>query len=283
MGNKTMKKTKKIAAITMARDDEFFLNRWIAYYGKQFGTENLYIILDGTDQTTPKNAGNAHIKKLEHKNMSRTAGDKYRIGKLSELANELLKTYDIVIGCDSDEFLIVDPNTKKTLREYLSGKKIKTSLSGLGLDVGQNINCESELDTNAPFLEQREFALLSTRYTKPVVKTTTHPWGSGFHSIRGKNFHIDKNLYLLHFGAIDLKMLETKAAARGADWLSHLRRRGNGTINAVSNLTPRTEKWLRIARNMQQIFRPIYALDKPGMLGLKRVVKIPSRFKKSGI
>ena len=58
-----MKKTKKIAAITMARDDEFFLNRWIAYYGKQFGTENLYIILDGTDQTTPKNAGNAHITK----------------------------------------------------------------------------------------------------------------------------------------------------------------------------------------------------------------------------
>ena len=125
-----MKKTKKIAAITMARDDEFFLNRWIAYYGKQFGTENLYIILDGTDQPTPKNAGNAHIKKLEHEPMSRTAGDKYRIGKLSELATELLKTYDIVIGCDSDEFLIVDPNTKKTLREYLSDKKIKTSLSG---------------------------------------------------------------------------------------------------------------------------------------------------------
>lgn len=278
-----MTKQKRIAAITMARDDEFFLSRWIAYYGKQFGTENLYILLDGTDQNPPKNAGAAHITKLPHQNMSRAAGDKYRIGKLSDLATELLKTYDIVIGCDSDEFLIVDPNTKQTLKQYLSNLKIKTSVSGLGLDVGQNINCEPELDIDAPFLEQRGFALLSTRYTKPVVKTTTHPWGSGFHSVRGKNFHIDKNLYLLHFGAIDLKMLERKAAARGTDWLNHLRRRGNGTINAVSTLPTHNEKWMQIARKMQQIFRPIYAIDKPGMLGIKRVIKIPSRFKKSGI
>lgn len=278
-----MKKQKRIAAITMARDDEFFLSRWIAYYGKQFGTENLYILLDGTDQKIPANVGNAHVTKLPHKNLSRAAGDKYRIGKLSELATELLKTYDIVIGCDTDEFLIVDPNTKKSLTEYLSNLKIKTSVSGLGLDVGQNLNCESELDMDAPFLEQREFALLSTRYTKPVVKVTKSPWGSGFHSVRGKNFHIDKNLYLLHFGAIDLKMLEKKAAARGADWLNHLHRRGNGTINATTNMPAHNEKWLKTARIMQQIFRPIYAFDKPGMLGIKRVVKIPSRFKKSGI
>ena len=278
-----MKKTKKIAAITMARDDEFFLSRWIAYYGKQFGTENLYIILDGIDQAIPKNASNAHITKLEHEPMSRAAGDKYRIGKLSDLATELLKTYDIVIGCDADEFLIVDPNTKMNLTEYLSTKKIKNTLSGLGLDIGQNLNCENELDTDAPFLEQREYALLSTRYTKPVVKTITAPWGSGFHSIRHHNFHIDKNLYLLHFGAIDLKMLERKAAARGTDWLNHLRRRGNGTINAVTNSKIRDEKWLRIARILQTYLRPIYALRKPAMMGIKPVVKIPARFKKSGV
>jgi len=278
-----MKKLKKIAAITMARDDEFFLSRWIAYYGKQFGTENLYILLDGTDQKIPKNAGSAHITKLPHTPMSRAAGDKYRIGKLSDLASELLKTYDIVIGCDSDEFLVVDPATKKTLAEYLSNKKIKSSLSGLGLDIGQNLNCEREIDRDAPFLEQREYALLSTRYTKPVVKVTPKPWGSGFHSIRHHNFHIDKNLYLLHFGAIDLKMLEQKAAARGTDWLNHLRRRGNGTINAVTNTKTKGEKWLKIARILQTYMRPIYALRKPAMLGLKPVVKVPNRFKKSGI
>lgn len=276
-------KLKKIAAITMARNDEFFLSRWIKYYGDEIGTENLYIYLDGTDQVTPKNAGAAHIKKLPHTDMPRAAGDKYRIGLMNDLARELLKSYDIVIGCDCDEFLIVDTNTNKTLAEYLSSIKIKNTVSGLGLDVGQNMNCESTLDASAPILPQREYALLSTRYTKPVVKNAPVDWGSGFHSISGHNFHIDKNLYLLHFGAVDMQMLEQKAAARGADWLNHLRRRGNGTINAVTNLPARDEKWLRRARILQTFARPIYALDKPGMFGLKRVVKIPSRFKKSGI
>lgn len=282
MNTKTTK-LKKIAAITMARNDNFFLTRWIKYYGNEIGYENLYIYLDGTDQEIPKNAGAAHITKLPHTDMSRTIGDKYRIGLMNDLSRELLKKYDIVIGCDCDEFLIVDPKTNQTLAEYLSKIKIKNTVSGLGLDIGQNMNTEHELDINAPLLEQREYALLSTRYTKPVVKNVPLDWGRGFHSINGHNFHIDKNLYLLHFGAIDMKMLERKAAARGADWLNHLHRRGNGTINATSTLPAHGEKMLHIARIIQTYARPIYALDKPGMLGMKRVVKIPSRFKKSGI
>lgn len=278
-----MKKTKKIAAITMARDDDFFLSRWISYYGKNLGTKNLYILLDGLDQKIPENAGNAHITKLPHENMSRSGGDKYRIKKIANLAHELLKQYDIVIGCDSDEFLIVDPKTKQTLTQYLSNKKINTSLSGLGLDVGQHLYNEAILDKHAPFLEQREYALLSTRYTKPVVINKPVFWGSGFHSIKRHNFHIDKNLYLLHFGAVDMDMLETKAKKRGDDWLNHLKRRGNGTINTVTKSKARGEKWLRIARILQTYCRPIYALRKPAMLGIKQVVKIPPRFKKSGI
>ena len=278
-----MKKLKKVAAITMARDDTFFLSRWIAYYGKQFGTENLYILLDGIDQEIPENAGNAHIKKLPHEDMSRAMGDKYRINKLSEMAHELLKTYDIVIGCDSDEFLIVDPRTKQNLHQYLSNKKIHTTLSGLGLDIGQHLYIEAILDKDAPFLEQREYALLSTRYTKPVVINKPITWGSGFHSIKHHNFHIDKNLYLLHFGSVDIDMLEQKAKKRGPDWLKHLKRRGNGTINTITRKKAKSEKWLKIARVMQTYCRPIYALRKPAMCGLKIVVKIPNRFKKSGI
>ena len=277
------KTTKKIAAITMARNDDFFLSRWIEYYGKLLGTENLYIYLDGTDQNIPENAGSAHITKLPHTDMSRSAGDKYRIGKLSDLASKLLAQYDIIIGCDSDEFLMVDPALNQTLPEYLSNKKINTTLSGLGLDIGQHMKYEDALDTSKPFLSQRSFALLSTRYTKPVVINRPVHWGSGFHSIRGHNFHIDPNLYLLHFGAVDMDMLIAKAANRGPDWVNHLRRRGNGTINDITRRTPRGEIWLKIARILQTIFRPIYAIDKPGMLGLKRIVKLPGRFQNSGI
>ena len=277
------KQLKRIAAITMARNDEFFLSRWIKYYGDRIGTENLYIYLDGLDQVIPDNAGNANITKLPHTDMSRAAGDKYRIGLMSDLAKKLFEKYDIVIGCDCDEFLIVDPNTGMDLAEYLSSKKINTTLSGLGLDVGQNMNCEKSLDPSKPFFSQREYAFLSTRYTKPVVLNKPVPWGSGFHRVLKHNFHIDKNLYLLHFGAIDMEMLLTKAANRGPDWVNHLKRRGNGTINDCTNRPARSEKWMHIARFIQTYIRAPYAWNKPNMLGKKIVVKIPERFKRRNI
>ncbi len=272
------KPLKRIAAITMARNDEFFLSRWIKYYGDRIGTENLYIYLDGTDQIIPENAGKSHITKLPHTDMSRAAGDKYRIGLMSDLAKKLLSEYDIVIGCDCDEFLVVDPDTGMDLAEYLSSKKIKTTLSGIGLDIGQNLEHEKTLDPTKTFLSQRGYALLSTRYTKPVVLNKPVSWGSGFHRVKNHNFHIDKNLYLLHFGAIDMEMLLTKAANRGPDWVNHLKRRGNGTINDCTNLPARGEKWIKIARIIQTYIRAPYAWNKPNMLGKKIVVKIPERF-----
>ncbi len=279
----TQKKLKRIAAITMARNDEFFLSRWIKYYGQELGYENLYIYLDGLDQTIPENAGASHVTKLPHTDMSRAAGDKYRIGLMSDLAKKLFQEYDIVIGCDCDEFLIIDPDLGISLREYLSNKKINTTLSGLGLDVGQHMKHEKPLDTTKSFLSQREYAFISTRYTKPVVLNEPVTWGSGFHRVKNHNFHIDKNLYLLHFGAVDMDMLIAKAAKRGEDWVNHLKRRGNGTINDVTNRPARGERWIKIARNIQRFIRAPYAINKPNMLGLKVVVKIPERFKKSKI
>ena len=279
----TSKTSKRIAAITMARNDEFFLSRWIKYYGDAIGTENLYIYLDGTDQIIPENAGNAHITKLPHTDMSRAIGDKYRIELMSDLAQKLFDEYDIVIGCDCDEFLIVDPELKIGLAEYLSDKKFNTTLSGLGLDVGQHMEHEKPLDTTKPFLAQREFAFISTRYTKPVVLNKPVSWGSGFHRVKNHNFHIDKNLYLLHFGAVDMDMLLAKAAKRGEDWVNHLKRRGNGTINDITKRPARGECAIKIARMMQRFIRAPYAWNKPNMCGLKMVVKIPERFKKTNV
>ena len=80
-----------------------------------------------------------------------------------------------------------------------------------------------------------------------------------------------------------MDMLIAKAAKRGEDWVNHLKRRGNGTINDVTNRPARGERWIKIARNIQRFIRAPYAINKPNMLGLKVVVKIPERFKKSKI
>lgn len=276
-------KIKRIAAITMARNDTFFLNRWINYYGAQLGKENLYIYLDGQDQTAPENAENANIIHCERVAEHVVRAEKRRLRFLSERAAELLKTYDIIIGADADEFLVVDPKTEKTLPEYLSSLPYKTSVSALGMDVGQHLDLEARLDCEQPFLAQRQFALLASRYTKPSVIFRPVFWGSGFHRIKGHNFRIDKNLYLLHFGSIDYQMIMERLEDKdriATGRKKHILKRAH-TIRMISKKKARTgDKWLNWARIIQYFVRPIFALNKPSMGVWNLVVKIPERFNK---
>ncbi len=273
---------KKVCAITMARNDEFFLNRWIDYYGKQLGEENLYIFLDGEDQPIPKNAGRANVQHRTRVAEHVVAAEKRRLGFLSEVAAELLQRYDVVIGVDADEFLVVDPACGKTLAAYLSETEIHPSVSGLGMDVGQKLGEEDILDEARPFLAQREYALLSSRYTKPSVISKAVSWGSGFHRIKGHNFRIDRNLYLFHFGAVDFEMIQQRfldkdRMATGRE--KHIKKRAKA-IDIITNKKACVgDKWLSIARTLQTWIRPVYAWNKPSMVGWKLVVKIPERFK----
>ena len=144
-----------------------------------------------------------------------------------------------------------------------------------------DLGSEKPLDARAPFLTQRKYAVLSTRYTKPVVLFRPRTWGSGFHSVKGTNFHIDKNLYLLHFGGVDLDMIKNKIGDRTASWGAHLKKRAR-TIDIITHAKNKNRP-MRAARILQTFLRPIYDLNKPAMLGLKWVATIPARFAKTGI
>jgi hypothetical protein len=270
----------------MARNDEFFLNRWVAYYGKILGEENLYIYLDGNDQTAPNGSGDANVFVVEKKGYNVVDAEKRRLDFLSDKAKDLLQKYDLVVGCDADEFLIVDPKIGKTLGEYLSQIKINPSVSGLGLDFGQHLKFERKLDKFQPFLRQREYALLSSRYTKTSVVSKPVRWGSGFHRVRKYNFRIDKNLYLLHFGNADYDALKSRFDDQDfikTGRIKHLKKR----IKVIEDVSNKKcfdgDKIFGFARFVQNIFRPIYAWNKPSMLGMRLIAKIPKRFKELGI
>ncbi|UJP66656.1 glycosyltransferase family 2 protein [Mongoliitalea daihaiensis] len=273
---------KKIAVITMARNDDFFLTRWIAYYGKELGEEHCYIYLDGEDQPVPANRGKVNVFHEKRVAEHVVKAEKRRLGFLSTIAKSLLETYDMVIGVDADEYLVVDPSIGKSLVAYLSEIPIDPCVSGLGIDVGQDRNSEPILDRSLPFLGQRSYALLSSRYTKPSVISKPVNWGSGFHRVKGHNFRIDPNLYLFHFGSVDYDMIldrfkdkDRMATGRAG----HIKKRAR-TIDIITNSKPKVdEKWLRLARTLQTFARPIWAWNKPTMLKWKLVVRIPDRFK----
>ena len=273
---------KNIAALTMVRNDDFYLRKWVEYYGAQLGKEHLYIYFDGLDQPVPPFCEGTHARAVEKIGSQVVSAEKGRLKFLSERAAELLSgAYDLVIGTDADEFVVVDPKLGKTLPEYLDAVQVRGSLSPLGLDFGQKLGEEGDVTDERPFLEQRHYAQIGTRYTKPSILAAPLRWGSGFHRIKGHNFHIAKDLYLLHFGYFDQKRLQDRF--RDADrlaqgWGRHMEKRSR-TIRLVTELPARDfDRWTRFGRCCQTLLRPPYALNKPAMLGLRIIVRIPDRF-----
>lgn len=275
---------KKIAAITMVRNDDFYLKKWVEYYGGELGRENLYIFFDGLDQAVPSFCEGTHSQLVEKVGTDVVSNDKGRVALMSSKAAELFaEGYELVIGTDCDEFVVVDPRLGKSLQEYLSAASIKDSLSPLGLDFGQKLGEEDAIREDVPFLEQRHYAQLGTRYTKSSVISRPLEWGSGFHRVRGRNFHIAKDLYLLHFGYFDMGRIEerfkdTNRLALG--WEKHMRKRSRTIRLVTEKRALNFDAWTRFARICQSIVRPPYAWNKPAMFGLKIIVRIPDRFQK---
>ena len=273
---------KKIAALTMVRNDDFYLRMWVEYYGAHLGRENLYIWFDGTDQVIAPFCEGTHAQLHEKIGTQVVSAEKGRLKFLSDQAAALLAGgYDLVIGVDADEFVVVDPKRGISLREYLSEQKIGVSLSALGLDFGQKLGEEPDITEDHPFLQQRHYAQIGTRYTKPSIVAKPCVWGSGFHRIKGHNFHIGKDLYLLHFGYFDMKRLQDRfqdADRLSQGWGAHMQKRAR-TIRYATELPARDfDRWTRFARVCQTLCRPPYALNKPAMFELRIVVRIPERF-----
>ena len=274
---------KRIAALTMARNDDFYLRKWVEYYGAQLGRENLYIFLDGLDQVVGDFCAGTHAQAVEKIGSQVIEAEKGRLRFLSGKAAELLSAgYDLVIGVDADEFIVVDPKLGLSLPAYLSTLRIKDSVSALGLDFGQKIGEEEEIREDEPFLHQRHYAQLGTRYTKPSIIAKPLVWGSGFHRIKGHNFHIAKDLYLFHFGYFDWERIQARYADQDRmdqGWGEHMHKRSR-TIRLVTEKKALDfERWTKFARRCQTVCRPPYAWNKPGMMELKIVVRIPDRFR----
>lgn len=266
----------------MARNDDFFLRKWVEYYGRELGKENLYIYYDGEDQTIGDFCLGTNAYVHSKIGTQVVSAEKGRLKFLSEKAKELFDVgYDLVIGVDADEYIVVDPYLGVSLREFLSTQDIDVSISPLGLDFGQKLGEEDDLSQAKTFLSQRHYAQIGPRYTKPSIIAQPCQWGSGFHRVKGHNFHIAHDLYLMHFGYADKKILEDRLgdADRVAQgWEKHIYKRSRTIKYATEEKARDFDRWTRFARICQTWCRPLYALNKPAMFELTLVVRIPERF-----
>jgi hypothetical protein len=271
----------RIAALTIVRNSDRFLKRWISYYGAVFGRENLYVIFDGTDQKLPQESEGVTVHWFDHTPMKRAAGDRQRASWASGLAKKLLNTYDIVIGTDVDEFLLIDPSLDFSLSSYLLSIDLPPSLSALGMDVACNRNYEGVFDWDKPFLGQRQYCQISDRYTKACVLSRPLRWGSGFHRVKGTGFTIDPSLFLFHFGSVDEQVVLNNAddpEKKAMGWASHQVRRAAvaDEISSVHDFL--SDERIKTARRELSRPRSLLAWNKPRPLKSDKIVHIPKRF-----
>lgn len=224
------------AAVTMVRDDPFFLRIWLDYYGRIFGRENCYIVNHGRGEVVSEMAEGCNIIGIPgnpHKNFEIK---RWRL--LNNLVMGLKGYYSHVIVGDVDELVVVDPKTGKSLLKWLSHVPTGQVLTPLGLEVLHRLSLEAE-PIKDKVLGPRRHVRIVPRYSKPCVVSCGTLISRGGHFSQYDKLHTPDDLYLLHLKYCDFTNYVETLNAR------------NATITAIgvgSNQTTISREWFPEAR-----------------------------------
>lgn len=225
-----------VAALTMVRDDEFFLKAWLRHYGEALGRENCYIVNHGRGAAVADLARGCNVIGIpgdHHKNF-----DMKRWRMLNNFVMGLRCYYQHVIVGDVDELVVVDPDAGVGLREFLETAPVNRVLTPLGLEVIHRIDLEPDAISDT-IVGPRRHVRPASHYSKPCVVSTGTKIARGGHFTQYQKLHTPDHLYLLHLkfcdfdtycGVMDRRNAVTQAtgagvkdAAIGRHWFAEAR------------------------------------------------------------
>lgn len=258
------------AAVTMVRDDLFFLRAWLDHYGAMLGRENCYIINHGYGAEVAELAQGCNIMGIPgdpHKNF-----DVKRWGMLNSLLGGLRKYFRHVIVGDVDELVVVDPAAGKNLLQYLEEAPEKQVLTPVGLEVIHRIDLEPEPITDR-IIGPRRFVRPAPHYSKPCIVSAASKLSRGGHFAQHPKLHAPVELYLFHLkfcdlnqyaGAMDRRNAITaemgdhiKGTAIGRHWFGAARGEDREMFEGFADLTLEEGFDLGfIRKRMHRSFRP---------------------------
>jgi len=198
----------RIAAFTMVYNEKDFLPLWVRHYGRELGLSNLYCIDHGSDDGSTDGLG------IQVTRFSRT-GDfdvTLRSFLVANFHASLLRSYDVVIFSDVDEFLVAEPGKYAGLRAAIGASTVPV-MRAMGLDVLHQPAREPALDLAAPILAQRDRVKFAKHYCKTLIASVPVRWGPGFHSC-STHAHPRDDLFMFHLKYVDRDMFIRSLAAR---------------------------------------------------------------------
>lgn len=237
------------AALTMVRDDAFFLKAWLRHYGEVFGRENCYIVNHGRGEAVAEMAEGCNVIGIPgdpHPNF-----DMKRWRMLNNFVQGLRCYYDHIVVGDVDELVVVDPGDGRNLLQYLKDQKPRQVLTPLGLEVIHRIDLEPDAITDH-IIGPRRHVRLAPHYSKPCITSHGAKIARGGHFTQYDKLNTPDELYLFHLKFCDFAEYASvmnarnqvtqdvgvgiKEASIGRHWFAEARGEDRAVFEAFSQL-----------------------------------------------
>jgi len=199
------------AAITIVRNESFFLPLWLAYYGGQFGPENCLVLDHGstdgsTDGLPCRVVRLGHEPCYDHEWLAGTAAEWQ--------ANLLGEGFRAVVCSDVDEMLC-HPQGLRRFAKSLPAAACRAT--GYHLVQGPG---EAAYDAARPIMAQRGWWRHDRLYDKTLIAQEPLQWEVGFHFLAGKQQGTPtEGLTLVHLHGFDRAQARQRhEARRGWEW-----------------------------------------------------------------
>jgi hypothetical protein len=193
----------KVAVVTTVRDDDFFLRKWVDYYGGFFGKEALYVINHGNQASVREIAAGCNLFPIPDHNPKSFNPRRWRTQ--NALISALRQWYEHVVVCDVDEFIVVDPDSGMDLGSWLntlSGRTVKTAL---GFEIVHLTDREKDSVARS-ILGPRRHAQLNAWYSKPCIISRPAKLSRGGHYATWDKLDAPDFLFLFHMKYCDFDL-----------------------------------------------------------------------------
>ena len=229
----------RVAVVSHGKDEGFFFPMWCNYYGNLFGLENLFFVKDESDWDISSRSSSINLVNEKFPEDRRKFDQAIGV-YMSKFCSQLLTDYDVVLRCDVDEFVFVDPN-KGDWEAALNEVVDVGYMYVLGFDVLHQLEKEGNFDTRRSVFEQRKLLRLDGTYCKSHLIAEPTTWIGPCHKIPGKLFQMSNYLCMAHLALIDKNMFIDRVEARGDMSKNSRRNHAQSRLNKIfrfSNLTP---------------------------------------------
>jgi hypothetical protein len=216
--------TGQAAAWTMVRNDDFFLKLWVDYYSQVLPRNQLFILVDGADSTLPSGIEGCQIITFP-KSVMEEGWDRKRWNFLSSFSSSLATRFDVVLGGDVDELIVLDPETGRNPIQHILEHTQTDVISPFAIEIIHRLDLEEPLDPTRPILSQRRFGRINATYCKPCIHRVPIKWSIGQHYSDRPELALSKHLFLFHLRYIDKEMLlsrQNQRLSRISDGSGHL-------------------------------------------------------------